>query len=367
MKKFLFCASTTSHIRNFHLPYIKALNEDGFDVWVATDSNEPIPYAKHTVAFPFTKSFFSSKNIAAIFQLRNFLKRERFDKISTHTALASTIIRCATLLLPKKYRPRIYYIAHGFLFCEKDRLKKWIYLLPEKICAPVTDVLMVMNQEDLELAKKHRLYKEKLCFINGIGFDFSRFKPFSPEERTKGRQSLGFSQSEFLFIYAAEFSKRKNQQFLIRAFAKVADQIPQAHLLLAGNGILLEQCKEFVDKLHMQHRIHFLGYVQQMQALYPLCDAAVSTSKIEGLPFNLLEAMTCGLPILASNIKGHRDLVENKREFLFDTEQELCEKLLQYAKINLRPVYKANILNKYFLDCVLPIIIDHYKQENHVD
>lgn len=362
MKKFLFCASTTSHIRNFHLPYIKALNEAGFDVWVATDSNEPIPYAKHTVAFPFTKSFFSPKNIAAIFQLRNFLKRQCFDKISTHTALASTIIRCATLLLPKKYRPRIYYIAHGFLFCEKDRLKKWIYLLPEKICAPVTDVLMVMNQEDLALAKKHRLYKEKLCFINGIGFDPSRLKPFSPEERAKGRQSLGFSQSEFLFIYTAEFSKRKNQQFLIKAFAKVAHQIPQAHLLLAGNGILLEQCRKLVNKLHMQDRIHFLGYVKQMQELYPLCDTAVSTSKIEGLPFNLLEAMTCGLPILASNIKGHRDLVENKREFLFCSEQELCEKLVEKAVIPAKLVDWSQNIKRYQLNVVKTPILQLYLQ-----
>lgn len=155
------------------------------------------------IAFPFTKSFLSPRNIAAVFKLRNFLKRERFDKISTHTALASAIIRLAVLLLPQKQRPRVYYIAHGFLFCETDGWKKWIYLLPEKICAPVTNVLMVMNQEDLRLAEKHHLYKEKLCFIHGIGFDSSRFKPLPPEERAKGRQLLGFSQADFLFIYAA--------------------------------------------------------------------------------------------------------------------------------------------------------------------
>ncbi|MBE6833212.1 MAG: glycosyltransferase [Faecalispora sporosphaeroides] len=362
MNKILFCASTASHIRNFHLPYIKALNEDGYDVWVATNSDKPIPYTKGVVAFPFTKSFLSPRNIAAVFKLRNFLKRERFDKISTHTALASAIIRLAVLLLPQKQRPRVYYIAHGFLFSKKDGFKKWLYLLPEKICAPVTNMLMVMNQEDLELAKRYCLYKEQLHLINGIGFNSDKFKLLSSEERENGRRAMGFSQADFLFIYAAEFSKRKNQQFLIKAFATVANQIPHAHLLLAGNGALLEHCKKLVKKLQMEKQIHFLGYMQQMQELYPLCDAAVSTSKVEGIPFNVLEAMSCGLPVLLSNIKGHRDLVENKEEFLFDTEQELCKKLVKNAVISAKPKDWTQNIKKYRLDVVKYPILQLYLQ-----
>ncbi len=359
MNKLLFCASTTSHIRNFHLPYIKALAEKGYEVWVATNSNEPIPYVKGVVAFPFQKSLFSFKNVIAIFKLRRFIKSEQFDKISTHTALASTIIRLAILLLPKNQRPSVHYIAHGFLFCKSDGWKKWIYLLPEKICTPVTNVLMVMNQEDLELAQRYHLYKEQLHFIHGIGFDCSRFRPFSPEDRAKGRQAMGFSSADFLFIYAAEFSQRKNQQFLIRAFAKVSSQIPQAHLLLAGSGVLLEQSRELVQKLHMEERIHFLGYVKQMQELYPLCDTAVSTSKIEGLPFNVLEAMACGLPVLISNVKGHSDLVENKSEFLFNTEQELCEKLVRNITQQ-NNIDWVQLVRKYSLHKVMPQTLELY-------
>lgn len=360
MNKILFCASTASHIRNFHIPYIKSLSEEGYEVCVATNSDDPIPYAKHTVAFPIKKSLFSFSNIIAIFKFVEFLKKERFDKISTHTTLASVIIRLAILLLPKRERPRVYYVAHGFLFCETDGWKKWVYLLPEKICARVTNVLMVMNQEDLRLAEKHHLYKEQRYFIHGIGFDASRFKPFTPEERAQGRQALGFSPADFLFIYAAEFSKRKNQQFLIRAFAKVANQIPQAHLLLAGSGVLLKQCRKLVDKLHMGDRIHFLGYVKQMQNLYPLCDVAVSVSKIEGIPFNIMETMACGLPMLISNIKGHYDLVEDKREFLFCTEQELCEKLVKNVITPRGNINWSQTLKKYLLNTVMPQFLELY-------
>ena len=331
MQKILFCASTTSHIRNFHLPYIKALQECGYEVWVAANKKEDIPHTHQVESFPFSKSFLNIRNISCIFKLRKFLLIERFDKISTHTTLASTIIRAAVLLMPKNMRPRVFYISHGFLFHETDGLKKWIYLLPEKICTPVTNILMVMNQEDLEIAQKHHLYKEQLHFINGIGFDSSKFKPLSLEVRVNERKALGYSDKSYLFVYAAEFSKRKNQEFLIRAFAKAAPKIPHAHLLLAGTGALLEKCKLQAKELNIENQILFLGYVTEMDKLYPLCDAAVSSSKIEGLPFNILEAMSCGLPILISDTKGHRDLVKSKKEFLFQTEQELSEKMIEYV------------------------------------
>lgn len=362
MQKILFCASTTSHIRNFHLPYIKALQESGYEVWVAANKKEDIPYTHQVVAFSFAKSFLNVQNIACIFKLRKFLLKERFDKISTHTTLASAIIRAAVLLMPQKLRPRIYYISHGFLFHETDGIKKWIYLLPEKICTPVTNVLMVMNQEDLEIAQKHHLYKEHLHFINGIGFDSSKFKPLSPEVRVNERKALGYSDKDYLFVYAAEFSKRKNQELLINAFAKVAPQIPHAHLLLAGTGTLLEKCKLQAKELNIENQIHFLGYVTEMEKLYPLCDAAVSSSKIEGLPFNILEAMSCGLPILISDTKGHRDLVKNKKKFLFQTEQELSEKMIKYVLKNERHDEWKSEKERYELEVIKKEIISIYNE-----
>jgi glycosyltransferase EpsD len=82
-------------------------------------------------------------------------------------------------------------------------------------------------------------------------------------------------------------------------------------LLLAGKGALLEKCRELVCKLHREDQIRFLGYVSDIQELYAACDTCVSTSHSEGLPFNILEAMACGLPVIASDIKGHRELVSD--------------------------------------------------------
>ena len=103
---------------------------------------------------PFCKSITSPENVKNIFRLYHFFKQEKFTAINVHTTLAAAVVRAAVLLLPQKDRPKIFYTCHGYLFREKDGWRKWKYLLPEKICAYVTNVLLVMNQEDKRLAEK---------------------------------------------------------------------------------------------------------------------------------------------------------------------------------------------------------------------
>lgn len=327
-KRILYCASTLSHIRNFHLPYLQEFRRRGYEVWVAADAAGNVPYADHTVALPFAKNFFSFENIKAIFLARRLMKRQKFDVVSTHTALASAVIRAAVLLLRKK--PLVFCTVHGYLFHETDGMKKWVYLLPEKICARVTDVLMVMNREDYEIAKRHRLYQNRLACIGGMGIEREKFFAAAPDEKNAVRARMGFAPDDFLFVYAAEFSARKNQICLIRAFAAACGRCPDMKLLLAGEGKLLKECKMFVREQRLEERILFPGYVTDMRSLYSACDVCVSSSRIEGLPFNIMEAMACGLPVVASDIKGHRELVDDGRTGLLYREgnsDALAEKM----------------------------------------
>ncbi|HHV31274.1 MAG TPA: glycosyltransferase family 4 protein [Clostridiales bacterium] len=321
MKKVLYCASTIEHIKNFHIPYLKAFHDNGYEVWVLSNKTEILPYTEYVVACPLQKNFISVTNIKTIFTIRELIRKQNFDIISTHTTLASVVVRAGIMLL--KRRPRVFNTCHGYLFNEKDGLKKWLYLLPEKICASVTNNVMVMNHEDYEIAKRHKLYKNNLYFIKGMGIDLSQFYQASQHEKMVQRIAHGYSENDFLFVYAAEFSKRKNQKLLIKAFANVCGKMPNAKLLLAGSGALLENCKKLAEQLHINGQIRFLGYVEDMRSLYIMCDVSVTTSRIEGLPFNVMESMACGLPVIASDIKGHRELVEDgKTGVLFKSEDK---------------------------------------------
>ena len=128
--KILYCASTVSHLQNFHLPYIKALAEQGYQITACAEQRADIPFITDFFVVPFCKSITSPENVKNIFRLYHFLKQEKFTAISVHTTLAAAVVRAAVLLLPQKDRPKIFCTCHGYLFREKDGWRKWKYLLP---------------------------------------------------------------------------------------------------------------------------------------------------------------------------------------------------------------------------------------------
>ena len=302
--KVLFCASTLSHLRQFHLPYLEAFARAGWQVWAAAEQAGELPWAHRVVALPLRKRFLSPQNLAAVAGARQLLARERFDLVSVHTALAGAVVRAAAWTLP--HRPPICYTCHGYLFREQDGLRKWPYLLPEILCAPVTGLLLVMNGEDERIARSRRL-GQVVRRIDGMGFDGERFAPMAPQDRAAGRARWGFAPDEVVFIYAAEFSRRKNQALVLRAFARAG--LENARLVLAGEGELREDCIRLAGELGVAQRVLFPGRVDTA-SLLGLCDAVVSGSRSEGLPFHLMEGMSCGLPAVATDVKGHRELVE---------------------------------------------------------
>ena len=366
-KKILYCASTISHLRNFHLPYMQKLQELGYAVTACANEHNELPFADDVKVIPFYKQITSPENIKNIVRVYRLLKQEQYTAISVHTTLAAAVVRAAVLLLPKKKRPKVVYTCHGYLFGKKDGIKKWKYLLPEKVCSGVTDVLLVMNQEDKVLAEQHKLYNVKngkLCFIPGMGVNFKKFD--IPQNKVELRQRYGVTDDAVLYVFAGEFSERKNQKVLIDAFSKVEKQMPNAKLILAGTGALLDECKQQVEQLHLQEKIIFPGHVNQMPVLYRMCDVCVSASKIEGLPFNIMEAMYCQLPCVVSNIKGHQDLItQGQTGYLCSDAVQMSETLLQtYQSKSLRQrlgVQAKDCSLAYTLENVLPVIQQVYE------
>jgi glycosyltransferase involved in cell wall biosynthesis len=173
-----------------------------------------------------------------------------------------------------------------------------------------TDTLVTINKEDYERAK--RTFKTDVQYTSGVGIDPKRFAiKVTKQQKTKLRQSLGLKDTDFVMIYLAELSKRKNQLWLIRTLAETIKKNPSMHLLLAGQDSLNGKCQELVVELGLEN-VHFLGYRKDIPALLKTSDLAVSSSLQEGLPVNIMEAMCAGLPIVAVDCRGSRDLIQQK-------------------------------------------------------
>lgn len=302
-RKVLFTASTYSHIAHFHRPYLRAFAAQGWTVDVAC-GGEPLelPEARRVISLPLQKSFTAPGNFQAAGLLRREIQAEGYDFVCAHTSLAAFFTRLA--LMGLKDRPVTANMVHGYLFDdETPAFKRSVLLAAERMTAPATDLLLTMNRWDYELAKKRRLGRQIVC-IPGVGVDFSRLEAGGEDLRKR----YGISPKAFLMVYAAEFSPRKSQRVLLQALARLPEE---SVLVLPGDGALRGECQELAARLGLTERVVFPGYVSNIAGWYAAADAAVTASRSEGLPFNVMEAMYLGLPTVASAVKGHTDLIEN--------------------------------------------------------
>lgn len=305
-KKILYAASTASHLRNFHEPYLEALRRKHTVLTMADGDGVDLP----TV---FDKHFFSIKNLKSIFRIRAILKRERFDAVILHTSLAAFLVRVAMLGLGK--RPFVLNVVHGYLFPKEGRgMRRRVLLLCERLTRRVTDEIAVMNREDLEIAQKFRLCRGKITLINGMGITIPEGVPAKDAE-VRVRYAAG--NGDFLCCFAGELSKRKNQQYLCYASVLLREQGIPIRLLLLGEGSARAELEEDIRAFHAESFITLCGAVSDVRAHLSTVDLYVSASTSEGLPFNVMEAMSCGLPIVASDVKGQRDLLHGTDGILY--------------------------------------------------
>lgn len=361
-KKVLFTASTFSHIAHFHRPYLRAFADLGWTVDVACGGPRAhIPEARRSIDLPFRKSISALANLSAQRMLRRELLAGDYDLISTHTSLAAFFTRRAAAGLGA----RVVNTCHGYLFDGATAPAKRLLLLSaERLTARRTDLLLTMNQWDLELARRCRLGRT-VRLIPGMGVDFAPLDACPPQAGADLRGRLGLPKDAFLLLYPAEFSPRKSQETLIRALALLPERVC---LLLPGQGALLERCETLARELGLAHRIRFPGYIANMAPWYRAAHCAVASSRSEGLPFNVMEAMAAGLPVVASAVKGHTDLVcEGETGFLFPYgDSAACAQrvsaLLEDPALRARMGEAgAAASDRYALNRVLPQVMDAYR------
>ena len=123
------------------------------------------------------------------------------------------------------------------------------------------------------------------------------------------RSSFGFTPEDYVLISVGELSVRKNHEAAIRALAKAGN--PRLKYLIVGNGDLEGYLKELVAELKLQEQVIFAGYRNDIRDLLHVADGFVFPSLQEGLPVALMEAMSAGLPVVCSSIRGNVDLIEN--------------------------------------------------------
>ena len=182
--------------------------------------------------------------------------------------------------------------------------------IEKKLCR-YTDHLITMNGQDYEAIQRYHFKPGAYYKVPGVGADAKRFCAQTRESKRDARQKCGIAPDAFVLIFAAEYSHRKNQKMLLKSVRLIMHIIPQVLLLLPGDGPLLSEYEQIIESQNLQEHVKLMGYRRDMDLLLQAADVAVSSALQEGLPINIVEAMAVSLPVVATRIRGHVDLVKD--------------------------------------------------------
>lgn len=368
-KKILFSANLDSFFTKFLVPQLKYFKDKGYIVHVATKlEGIDIPYCDKKINVDFARGFNLKQNINSYKQMKKLFKEEHYDIISCHTPFGGAITRLA-FNKTKVKDTKVVYMAHGFHFYKgQQKIKYFIYYFAEKYFAKYTDDLITINLEDYEIA--HKKFNTNVHYVPGVGLDENKFSTvINEKEKIELKKSLGINEKDFVMIYSAELTKRKRQLWLIKTLKKMLRENKTFHLLLPGKDSLNGKCQKLVKKYKLENQIHFLGFRNDIPKLLNISDLALSSSKQEGLPVNIMEAIYCGLPIVATDCRGNRDLVKDgKNGYVLDANDSIGfnKKILYFYKKNSKDLdyikkYDNKVIQDFLLQNVLDDIVKIYE------
>lgn len=322
-KKALMYASVASMIDLFNMDNIHILQSLGFQVDVACNfkngsitSNERVEEFKKELRelgvnihdIPIPRSMFKINDILkSLILTKRLYNNNNYQFVHCHSPIGGVVSRLAAITYRKRGL-KVIYTAHGFHFFKGAPLKNWILFYPiEKICSNWTDVLITINNEDFNIAND-KFKANNVIYVPGIGVHVDEIQNQKIDIDSM-RKELGLKSDDYVIMSIGQISIRKNQKVIIEAISLINN--PKVKYVIVGFGELEEELQNLANKLNVIDRVIFTGYRQDAKALLHCADLFAFPSLQEGLPASLMEAMSVGLPVVCSDIRGNNDLIEN--------------------------------------------------------
>jgi lipopolysaccharide/colanic/teichoic acid biosynthesis glycosyltransferase/glycosyltransferase involved in cell wall biosynthesis len=331
MPRLLIITTVPATLRAFLLPYARHFGALGWRVDAMARGASACSECR--AAFHRTWDVEWTRNPCDIFsllrsvrQVRAVVEAEGYDLVHVHTPIAAFVARAALRRIRQSGRVKVIYTAHGFHFhSRRGAMGNAVFGALERCAGRWTDELVVINREDALAAQRLQIVPpEHIHYMTGIGVDTERYHPgrVAGAEVDAVRAELGHSAGTPLFLVLGEFIRRKRHRDVIEALARLSD--PRPHLALAGDGPLLETVRAQALRLGVADRVHLLGFRRDVPALVRASSAVVLVSAQEGLPRSVLEALCLETPVIGSDIRGNRELLEDGAGWLVppgNTEQ----------------------------------------------
>jgi glycosyltransferase involved in cell wall biosynthesis len=248
----------------------------------------------------FVRSIRPWKDFRALWSVFRAIKLFNPEFVHCHSTKAGYAARFACAILRKP----VIFTAHGWAFTEgRSFWARKLLALAERLAAKVTIKIICVSEHDRELALRWKVARpEQLVVIyNGIDPE-----PFLEADGAFLRKELAL-QDEPVLAFVGRLAPQKDPLTLIDAVKRLFKGI----LLVVGDGELRSQVESHITENHLEKRVKLLGQRSDIPQILAASDIFVLSSRWEGLPYTIIEAMMAGLPVVATKVGGVPELVED--------------------------------------------------------
>ncbi len=332
MKKILIVTSSYFFIRTFLIPHIRHWVGKEWIVHVASaNDGTTVPYVHRQIDIPIERTPWHVGNWKAVCSLQKLIDEERYDIVNCHTPIGAMVARLAASQSRRRYGTKVVYMTHGLHFYNGAKKKNWLlYYTAEKFLASYTDAIISINEEDRRHIEKYFPQIPYQYKLPGIGYDTEHIGVLGLQDRDALRRKYFLQSDDFVLLYIARYTADKNHRFLIKSLADIQRKIERCKIVMVGDGEEMVACRKLARDLNVDKSVIFAGFQLDITDYLQLADVGVSPSVSEGLGLGIVEEMYASLPILASRVRGHRDLIshgENGLLFTLNDKDDFIKKL----------------------------------------
>jgi len=245
-------------------------------------------------------------NIRDILNLIKFIRKNSIDIVHAHGKGAGALARFTNLF----YKTKLIYTFHGIHVECHNFLVNLVYIFYENIFGKIDNYKIFVSESERLYAKNLNIILwNKTCVINnGVPNKLIKNKNNDIDFLKKN------DSSKITVISTCRFVKQKN----IKDIVRIAKRIPEIDFKIIGYGKLWKEINQYLSEMQVEN-VDLIGLQQNVFKFLYISDIYLSTSLYEGMPLSILEAMSIGLPIVASNVAGNIDTVKNgKTGYLYD-------------------------------------------------
>ena len=301
-------------LRHFLLPLMRGIRLRGHEVIGVCAEGDLLAEVRsegfRVVALPLARNISPVAQWRAFVALYRFFRTEKPDLVHAHMPISGFLARLAARAARV---PNVAYTCHGFLFNQPGHwARRAASFAMEFLAGRLTDIFMTVSQEEAADARRLHIFAAPVAIGNGR--DPMVFHP-DPQARCLVRQSLGVAEDRVVVTAVSRLVRHKGYPELLAAMRDVPAELwVVGERLPSDHG---EDMEPYFAASGLGSRLRRLGYRRDVASVLAASDIFVLPSHFEGLPMSVIEAMLCGLPVVATDIRGPREqVVDGQTGFL---------------------------------------------------